>query len=156
MTTITAGQPRTDELLELARGYAADPARWADVARFHPERRWYSRLTTDGGAEAWLLSWLPGQGTELHDHGGASGAFVVVTGRLTEYTVRGGEEVGQRLPGGTARSFGPRHIHRIVNHDDVPAVSVHVYAPALSVMTRYRLDGGQLRTESIDRAGEDW
>src|SRR3712207_8332217 len=35
-------------------------------------------------AQVWLLSWLPGQGTGLHDHGGSAGALAVVRGTLSE------------------------------------------------------------------------
>ena len=31
------------------------------------------------------MSWLPGQVTDLHDHGAASGAFTIVSGELTEH-----------------------------------------------------------------------
>ncbi|SES82853.1 hypothetical protein [Geodermatophilus poikilotrophus] len=45
-------------------------------------------------AQVWLLPWLPGQGTGLHDHGGSAGASAVVRGtpRLTvmnTYRVQG-------------------------------------------------------------------
>jgi hypothetical protein len=36
-------------------------------------------------------------------------------------------------------SPGPDHIHRIVNAATRPAVSLHVYGPALRAMTRYRI-----------------
>jgi predicted metal-dependent enzyme (double-stranded beta helix superfamily) len=114
-------------------------------------------------AEAWLLTWLPGQATDLHDHGGSAGAFVVVRGRLTEHTVVPvGDEPGvvdlraTRLPGGALRAFGRNHVHRIVNESAEPAVSVHVYGPALRSMTRYTLDARRLTVESVSKAGEDW
>ena len=40
----------------------------------------------------WLLSWLPDQGTPLHDHGTSAGAFAVVDGTLTERIVAAGRD----------------------------------------------------------------
>ena len=37
--------------------------------------------------EAWLLTWLPGQSTGLHDHGGSAGAFTVLSGVVEESTL---------------------------------------------------------------------
>src|SRR5205814_5463749 len=152
--------PPVAALVEAALTFAADPDRWPVPLRFDAERRWYTRLATAGsaGSEVWGLTWLPGQATGLHDHGGSAGVFVVVSGLLTEETVRAtdGRVSVRRLPAGTVRSFGPHHIHRVVNAGPAPAVSVHAYAPALRTMTRYRLTGGALHVESVDRAGADW
>jgi hypothetical protein len=38
----------------------------------------------------------------------------------------------------------------------VPAVSVHVYAPALTRMTRYELLDGVLHALAVERPGENW
>ena len=35
------------------------------------------------------------------------------------------------------RTFGPRHIHDVVNTGAAPAVSVHAYSPPLRSMTYY-------------------
>ena len=78
---------RTD-LLSVARWHAEDPSAWPFAPRFDPRQRWYDRLDTADDHEVWLLTWLPGQGTDLHDHGGSAGAFVVVSGVLTEDTVQ--------------------------------------------------------------------
>jgi hypothetical protein len=166
-------------LAALARRYAADPSSWPLAPHFDATSRWYSRIGGDSSHEAWLLTWLPGQSTDLHDHGGSAGAFVVVSGVLTEQVVPGGgpEQVvpvggpEQVVPGGgpepvvprevslgegSARAFGPRHVHRIVNAGTEPAVSLHVYAPALRVMTRYRIDDGMLSVAVVEKAGVDW
>jgi predicted metal-dependent enzyme (double-stranded beta helix superfamily) len=110
----------------------------------------------------WLLSWLPGQHTDLHDHGGSSGAFVVVTGTLTVYTAAIRPDGGlprlfdNTFSAGHGRSFGPHHIHQIANAGSQPAVSLHVYGPALREMTRYRVEEGRLLVTAVDRAGTDW
>ena len=37
-----------------------------------------------------------------------------------------------------------------------PAISLHVYGPALSEMTRYRIEDGRLTVAAVDRAGAAW
>jgi mannose-6-phosphate isomerase-like protein (cupin superfamily) len=144
--------------LATAQRYAARPDDWPLAPRFNPLQRWYHRLAAEPDQEVWLLSWLPGQSTDLHDHGGSAGAFVVVSGTLTEHTVAAGAPrlVGADLGAGEGRSFGPRHIHQITNTGVRPAVSLHVYGPALREMTRYRIEDGRLVVTAVDRACADW
>ncbi len=156
---------RTD-YLAIARRFADHPDDWPLTPRFDPNKRWYHRIADTEQAEVWLLSWLPGQATDLHDHGGSAGAFVVVTGTLIEHTLsddteRADQSGGARLrptslPAGAGRRFDAHHIHLLGNEGDRPAVSVHVYGPALTSMTRYRVDGGQLRVTAVDQAGAQW
>ncbi len=149
----------TRDLGGLAEWYAADPARWPVRPEFHADRRWYARLALTDDHEAWLLTWLPGQATELHDHGGASGAFTILEGRLTEQVPTRGPHVALAERGygvGATRPFGPQHIHRMVNSGTVPSISVHVYSPAMTMMTTYALDRGALRVTGTEREGEDW
>ena len=161
-TAATADVRRAiDDHLATARRYAARPDDWPVAPRFNPVRRWYHRLAAERAVEVWLLTWLPGQGTDLHDHGGSSGAFLVVSGTLTEHTVAIrpsglSRRVGTSLPTGQGRSFGPRHVHQITNASSRPAVSVHVYGPALREMTRYHIEHGRLVVAAVDRAGADW
>ncbi|MCU7729717.1 cysteine dioxygenase family protein [Actinoplanes sp. KI2] len=157
---MTAVDLRLDHLALAAR-YAADPEQWPVAPRFNPVNRWYHRLHAADDHEAWLLTWLPGQGTDLHDHGGSAGAFHVFAGTLTEDTVTipagGAARVTARELGeGAGRRFGSRHIHRITNRSPRPAVSIHVYGPALSTMTRYRLGAGGLEVLTVERAGVQW
>jgi hypothetical protein len=147
-------RPEPDLLAVAARW--ADPAGWPVPLRFDPTERWYARLAADVDHEVWALSWLPGQGTDLHDHGGSSGAFLVVSGALTEQTVSAGGLRPRRLPAGAGRRFGSRHVHVVTNTDATPAVSVHVYRPALRRMTRYQLLDGRLRVAEVAEAGRSW
>jgi predicted metal-dependent enzyme (double-stranded beta helix superfamily) len=141
---------------EVVRGLARRPHRWRPVVRFDAADRFHTRLEVTGGYEVWLLTWLPGQGTEIHDHGGAAGAFTVVEGALTERTFPGpgGAPRARELAVGGPRAFGPPHVHEVVNAGTEPAVSIHAYAPALSAMSYYaELPGGglrPLRTEPVD------
>ena len=139
----------------LAEWYARQPTH----PEFDPVHRWYTRLAVADDHEAWLLTWLPGQYTDLHDHGGAAGAFTVLDGHLTEAvpTAEPCVRLTDRSYGpGATRRFGRHHVHRIINSGTVPAVSVHVYAPLLHRMTRYAVEHGTLRTVAVEQAGRDW
>jgi Cysteine dioxygenase type I len=148
---------------------------WAPLVEYREESRWTHLLDPAsaaavldpslhpelGAAQVWLLSWLPGQGTDLHDHGSSSGAFAVARGTVTErvVAVRPGAEVGESstdLIAGRVRYFGPHYVHQVVNSLSEPAVSVHVYAPALRWMNTYRVERGGLLRTGTERAGVDW
>lgn len=144
------------DLLTAARRWASDPGSWPIQPQYDPAERWYARLAETPEHEVWLLTWLPGQQTDWHDHGGSAGAFTVVEGTLVEKTVSGGRVHEQALPAGGGRRFGVHHVHGVANHGTVPAVSIHVYAPALRSMTRYRLLDGKLRVAEVERAGVSW
>ncbi|WP_406008580.1 cysteine dioxygenase family protein [Streptomyces sp. NBC_00637] len=119
------------EFVGLARSIAADRAQWEHLVRYDATTRWYHRLRTGPGYEVWLLSWVPGQGSGPHDHGGSSGVFTVLDGELTEHT-----EHGRRVPAaaGAERVFAPGYVHEVVNDSLEPAVSLHVYFPGLTDM----------------------
>lgn len=153
LTTVRAG-----DLVALVRRYAAEPDRWPMAPRFSPTGRWYARVAIQDDHEAWLLTWLPGQQTDLHDHGGSAGAFTVVSGALTEFTPAEtlAGLAARGLTAGSVRRFGPRHVHLVRNAGTVPAISLHVYAPALTRMTRYELAAGAIRPIAVERAGADW
>jgi predicted metal-dependent enzyme (double-stranded beta helix superfamily) len=170
---VTAVDFRLDHLAIAAR-YAATADQWPVAPRFNPIDRWYHRLAEEPEYEVWLLTWLPGQGTDLHDHGGSAGAFHVLTGSLTEDTVIPGTPsrsiadgpaagagspariTARELGEGAGRRFGTRHIHRITNRSTRPAISIHVYGPALTTMTRYRIGAGSLDVVTVEKAGVQW
>lgn len=107
--------------------------------RFDADRRWHQRIYRDRGIDVWLISWLPSQGTELHDHGGSSGAFTVLAGELSEAVPVGTRIRESVVPSGRTVSFGPRYVHDVRNLAALPAVSVHAYSPPLTSMTFYDL-----------------
>ena len=160
--------PRTAlQLADTARHLARQQSLWSRLVDFDPVTRYYARLHADEHHEAWLLTWLPGQGTPWHDHGGSAGSFVVLQGVLTEevagYKAAADLDGAHRVTGpgvlltpGDQRTFGTRHLHRVTNAGSDPAVSLHVYAPKLTAMTNYRAVDGVLQAEEHAEIGVDW
>jgi hypothetical protein len=158
-----AGQPRLApaRLATVVAAIAASPALWRPLVQFREGRRWFHRLDPAGPGQAyelWLLSWLPGQQTGFHDHGDAAGAFAVAGGELLESTARPGRrEIASRpLAAGAVRSFGPAYLHDVRNASDRPAVSVHAYSPALSLMRRYEMTGSGLVLAGVETEEDGW
>jgi hypothetical protein len=158
----------------LAAALAAAAPAWLDRVAYRSGSRWTGLLPAAdaaavldpalhadlGDAQIWLLSWLSGQGTPLHDHGTSGGAFAVVRGTLAERVVAAGRdgvhESQLDLTAGRIRHFGPHYVHQVTNLRAEPAVSVHVYRPRLAWMNTYRVDGTQLVRTGTERAGVDW
>jgi hypothetical protein len=158
----------------LAAALAATADRWTDLVEYRSSSRWTHLLPTSEAAELlddslhpelaeaqiWLLSWLPEQGTPLHDHGTSAGAFAVVQGTLTEQVVVAGRDGVRRsaddLTAGRVRHFGPHYVHQVTNSRTEAAVSVHVYTPGLSWMNTYAVEAGSLVRTGTERAGVDW
>jgi predicted metal-dependent enzyme (double-stranded beta helix superfamily) len=146
------------ELAAEVRRLAGRPAIWVSRVRLDPEGRWYEQVHLDDRYELWLISWLPGQSTGFHDHGGANGAFSVVWGALEESVVpRSGITATVRpVTQGVVRAFGPHHVHDVRNTaTDGVAVSVHAYSPPLSAMNRYDLTPGGLVVTDTETQ-ENW
>jgi hypothetical protein len=125
---------------------------WADLVVHDPDVRWYRPLYWSQACDVWLLSWLRGQDTDWHDHGGSSGSFGVADGSLIEhYRVPSGRHLARRrLDTGEAVAFGPGHVHDVVHSGEGPATSIHVYSPLLTVMTYYQpTDYGLSATETV-------
>ena len=144
------------QLAAEVRRLTCTPAEWVARVRLDPEGRWYERMHTTDGFEVWLISWLPGQSTGFHDHGGSAGAFGVVWGALDECVVRGSQAAVSKVASGDVRAFGPRYVHDVRNSaTGSVAVSVHAYSPPLSAMTRYDLTPGGLVVAATE-GEEDW
>ncbi|MFJ1750206.1 cysteine dioxygenase [Streptomyces sp. NPDC088116] len=118
------------EFAGLARSLAADRAQWEPLVQYDATSRWYHRLRTGPGYEVWLLSWVPGQGSERHDHGRSSGVLTVLEGELTERSESG----SRALAPGAQRVFAPGYVHEVANDAIEPAVSLHIYYPGLTEM----------------------
>jgi hypothetical protein len=173
LTAATATRPTGAAALAVALALRTEL--WEPIARYREGSRWTALLEPEqvagvldpslhaelDGAQVWLLTWLPGQGTPLHDHGPSAGAFAVARGTLTERVVaaprgRRVHETTNRLEAGRLRYFGSHYVHQVTNRDAEAAVSVHVYAPALRLMNTYRVTRGRLVRTGTERAGVDW
>lgn len=181
-STVLSTPPTPDATLRrtgavgVAAALAAGSAHWFHLVGYRTSNRWTHLLSPDtaaavldpslhadlAGAQVWLLSWLTGQGTPLHDHGSSAGAFAVVRGELTErVTAAGRPDTGVRqstavLTVGRVRHFGAHYVHQVTNLADEPAISVHVYTPGLTVMNTYRVENHGLVRTGTERAGVDW
>jgi predicted metal-dependent enzyme (double-stranded beta helix superfamily) len=116
---------------------------------FDEQQRWHQRIYRDPRIDIWLISWLPTQGTELHDHGGSSGAFTVLSGTLTESVPSGYADGRVRIrhsarAAGESVRFGRHYIHDVRNAGTEAAISVHAYSPPLTTMTYYDVRAGDL------------
>ncbi|MFG2370683.1 cysteine dioxygenase [Streptomyces sp. NPDC048504] len=134
------------EFVGLARSVAADRAQWEHLVEYDATTRWYHRLSTGPGYEVWLLSWVPGQGSGLHDHGRSSGVLTVLDGTLTERTERGTRSLGA----GAQRVFAPGYVHEVVNDTLEPAISLHVYFPGLTEMPMHTACARRTGSEPVD------
>jgi predicted metal-dependent enzyme (double-stranded beta helix superfamily) len=150
-------------LHRLAQELARRPDLWQPQVQFAHDTRYSVRVAVTGDYEAWLLTWLPGQSTGLHDHGGSAGAFVVLEGVVDEATLAPARGHGpsalvrRTLKAGRVRAFGEHYVHDVVNTGHAPAVSLHVYAPALETMRRFVLDEkGRPQVVSLEQSGTDW
>jgi mannose-6-phosphate isomerase-like protein (cupin superfamily) len=135
------------ELLEVAEGLAHSADSWPGLDD-PVERCWRTIAITDR-LEAWVVAWPVGGAIELHDHGDSGGAVVVASGLLVETSLHAGADgrlATRSTPVGEGGHvvFGPGHVHDMVNDGPGPALSVHVYTPALRSMTFF---------DSIDDAG---
>jgi len=170
---VAAASTRPTGSAALAVALAVRTDLWQPLVRFRESARWTAPLEPDdvrpfldpslhdelADAQIWLLSWLPGQGTPVHDHGDSAGAFAVARGTLTETVVSGGSaprETSTELATGRLRYFGSHYVHQVVNRHAEPAVSIHVYAPRLTLMNTYRIDEDGLIHTGTERAGVDW
>ena len=123
-------------LHHLARQLAARTDLWRPQVRFAQASRWSVRVAVTDDYEAWLLTWLPGQSTGLHDHGGSAGAFTVLSGVVEESTLppthsRGPAALVHRtLTAGRIRAFGPDYVHDVANNGEfiVEPGQIEVYA----------------------------
>ncbi|MET0234350.1 MAG: cysteine dioxygenase family protein [Kibdelosporangium sp.] len=124
-TVAIAATPTVKHPSRISAEFALDRDRWKSLLRYDPARRFAALIDRTDDHEVWLMSWLPGQSTDLHDHGSATGAFTIVSGVLTETVMRAG--VTHDLHPGQSRVFAPNYVHKVGNNGVDPAVSIHVY-----------------------------
>jgi len=117
-----------------------------ETHRFFSDHKYARNLIVRGQyAEMLLLCWKQGQRTPIHDHGGSIGVVLVCEGMVTE-------TMFERAPEGHVRPYntyrrGPGvvtgadvpDIHQLLNleQDGRDLVTLHCYAPPLSVLNTY-------------------
>lgn len=115
------------------------------------DERWFTRIHGDEEVDIWLISWVPGHATELHDHGGSLGALTLLTGSVDEFRWDGGELRRNRLDAGDQAAFPLGWVHDVVwaptgsagapAEPVEPTLSVHAYSPPLTAMSYYEVTG---------------
>src|SRR5262245_29857189 len=119
--------------------------------------RWFTRIFGDDELDVWLISWVPGHATELHDHGGSLGALTVLSGSLNEFRWDGRRLRRRRLDAGDQAGFPLGWVHDVVwaprpiarsapapgptGKPLQPTLSVHAYSPPLTAMSYYEVTG---------------
>ncbi len=101
--------------------------------------RWFTRLHADFELDVWLISWVPGHTTELHDHGGSLGALTVLSGALHEYRWDGVRLRRRSLDAGDQAGFPLGWVHDVVGAQAGTTLSVHAYSPPLTAMSYYEV-----------------
>lgn len=137
------------ELEEVAVRVAGQPEIWEPLVSVDLVQRRFELLYEDERMDAWVLSWMPGQGTGFHDHFVSNVGICVAAGAVREGRMRlGAEHLEFRLTPGASLNGGPGYIHRVQHAEGEPAVTIHVYSPRLDWVGQYRLDEqGVLRRE---------
>jgi hypothetical protein len=139
----------SEELEEIAVGIVGRPELWEPLVRTDAEHRRYELVYEDDRMDAWVLSWMPGQGTGFHDHYISGVGLCCAAGGVREdLLVYGGNDIELHLRAGDSRRGGPGYIHRVRHELGVPAVTIHVYSPPLDWVGQYRLaENGIVRRE---------
>ena len=134
------------ELLEWTAVVAEEVRSGHHDVHADPDERWHVRLLRDERIDIWLISWTTEQATQMHDHGGSTGAYTVVTGELSEasWDPISRRVIEQSVSAGDTVGFGPSYVHDVRNVRAETAVSVHAYSPPLTHMNFYDVVDGQL------------
>jgi hypothetical protein len=124
------------------------------------DERWFTRIHGDDELDVWLISWVPGHSTELHDHGGSLGALTLLSGSLNEYRWDGRRLRRRRLDAGDQAGFPLGWVHDVVWAPRPvsapaaplpPTLSVHAYSPPLTAMSYYQVtERNTLRRERTE------
>ncbi len=137
------------ELEQLAVEIVECPEIWEPLVHVDRDRRRYELIYENEHLDAWVLSWMPGQGTGFHDHYISGVGLCCAAGGVREdLLVYGGSDIELHLRPGDSRQGGPGYIHRVRHELGEPAVTIHVYSPRLDWVGQYRLgDNGIVRRE---------
>ena len=110
------------------------------------DRRWFTRLHTDDDLDVWLISWVAGHTTELHDHGGSLGALTVLSGALLEHRWDSERLRSRRLEAGDQAAFPLGWVHDVIaaGEGGTEPLSVHAYSPPLTAMSYYDITSNEV------------
>ena len=101
------------------------------LVSFDTEQYHRRLLYQDQMVDAFLLTWLPGQGTRFHGHPERGCIYRVLQGSLMEERIVEGVIHSQQLQLGSCSYIDNTvGIHKVSNRGTVPAISLHFYAPA--------------------------
>ena len=144
-----AGLLSPEKLEGVATRIARRPGIWEPLVRVDCERRRFELIYEDDRMDAWVLSWMPGQGTGFHDHYVSGVGIACTRGVIREDVLRfGASELELYLRPGDTRRGPPGYIHRVQHVTGEPAVTIHVYSPRLDEVGQYRIDKtGAMRRE---------
>ena len=100
--------------------------------------RSYRRVLCTELYDAWIIRWQPGARLGPHDHGGSRGMLHVVEGTLVEHRIAPMNDFDRvrTLSSGDSVSIKPAAVHAVANTAAIDALSVHVYSPPLTSVTR--------------------
>ncbi|HMJ76765.1 MAG TPA: cupin domain-containing protein [Iamia sp.] len=132
-------------MIDIAAGLAGVPALWRPHAVHGPEHHAVRLLATES-YEAWVICWSDDAIVDLHDHGDAAGALVVVEGELAEVVASGRRRV---LGRGSVAHLPVGVPHDVVATTAEPTTSIHVYSPPLETMGRYDEAGIRLAADPV-------
>ncbi len=121
----------------------------ADHVKFSDYTYQRNRVAASGWYELLIVCWKPGQASHIHDHAGSACAFKVIEGTGSETTY-------ERLDSGYVRPVAATileqghvcasvdaDIHYVANDtDDHDLITLHLYAPALKLMSTYEAEPG--------------
>ncbi len=120
---------------------------------FTPRKYARNLIARSSFAELLMLCWRSGQRTPIHDHGGSVGVILMVEGLLTETMYEHAPEGHVRPyntyrwgPGGVTGADVP-DIHQLLNlqPEKRDMVTLHCYAPPLSVLNTYSPRNARVR-----------
>jgi len=153
----TLGSPGIDrfspaQLLRTARLFASDPELPDLVDRQSGERHWVE-LDSSPYLQIWLHSGPQGPTPDGMTMAKSADAFLTVSGTLLEQTAQSDRRTDRTLIAGEGRSFGPNHVHHVANVGVETALSVHLYTPRLTTMTRYAVTPAGLQPKGVDQVG---
>jgi len=139
--------PRLLAAIAIDHATYASSALLATADDLLPGERTFERVVQRATHDIWHITWGAGSRTEMHDHGGSTGALYVVEGTLVEHRphpARTGRTQREVLHERSYHAMPAAHVHVVANESHRRATSIHVYSPPLTTMQHY---------ETADRSG---